>query len=154
MQDYFSLGVSLSKRLLRGRLKNKVFQSGIFTAQSCHFKSFGKIFVAKALAISIMRGLTESHKKQARCWQKFAIHRQHREPCRVQLHLRFNCCEALIISSHSREHFHFSLLADESPRPSCFSCAIGGSLTSRRTTYRVVQSGGGQHGPRNKFHRA
>ena len=129
----------------------QVFQSGIFTTQSRSLNLSPGYLWPRLWPNSIMPD--ESYKNRSRCRQKSAIHRQRREPCRVQLNLRFNCCEALIISSHSREHFHFSLLAGESPRPSCFSCAIGGSLTSRRTTYRVVQSGGGQHGPRNKFHR-
>jgi hypothetical protein len=37
-------------------------QSGIFTTQNRPFKSFGKMLVAKALAISIVRGLAKSYK--------------------------------------------------------------------------------------------
>jgi hypothetical protein len=42
----------------------QVSQSGIFTAQSCQFKSFGKILVAKALAISIIKTLPKAIKSK------------------------------------------------------------------------------------------
>ena len=49
---------------LRGRLGTswRGPQSGILPAQYRQFKSFGKIIVAKALAISIMKRLTKSFK--------------------------------------------------------------------------------------------
>jgi hypothetical protein len=86
-----------------------VAKSGILTAQYRHFKPFGEILLAKALAISIVGSpkVIKSDIVAGKNSQFLAV---------VE---NLAPCEACIRRSHTGEHEKFSLLRSQNPRPPC-----------------------------------